>query len=135
MEHLLIKHWTLIFATLKRVTNCAGGKKATIVIATAKKSLRCVLWVKSELEKHDFAKNFDVKTIDQCRGNEYEILVTISNPPNSRGGHLPWLQESHSQNHQRGRPAYSMLDLFTRVTTSLIIIHMNDKVPFCVNNL
>ena len=61
--------------------------------------------------------------------------MTISNPPNSRGGHLPWLQESYSQNHQRGRPAYSMLDLFTRVTTSLTIIHMSDKVPFCVNDL
>ena len=54
----------------------------------------------AKLEKHDFAKNFDVKTIDQCRGNEYEILVTISNPPNRRVGHLPWLQEGCSQNHQ-----------------------------------
>ena len=135
LEHLLLKHWTLIFETLKRVANSAGDKKATIVIATAKKSLRCVVWVKAELEKHNFTKNFDVKTIDQCRGNEYEILVTISNPPNSRGGHLPWLKEGCSQNHQRGRPNYSIQDLFTRVTTSLFIIHMNNKVPFCANNV
>ena len=136
VEHLLIKHWTKIFETLKGVAvTSASEKKIIMVIATAKKSLKCVEWVKAELEKHNFAKNFDFKTIDQCRGNEYETLVTISNPPNSRGGHLPWLYESHSQNHQRGRPAYSMLDLFTRVTTSLIIIHMNDKVPIGVNNL
>ena len=128
LGHLLIKHWTKIFATLKSVAiKSARENIVTIVIATAKKSLTCVEWVKAELQRHHFSKKIDVKTIDQCRGNEYETLVTISNQPNSRGGHLPWLQENHSQNHQQGRPAYALIDLFTRVTTSLFIIHMNDK--------
>ena len=128
LEHLFIKYREKIFTTLKSVSSTSAREnKITIVIATAKKSLLCVEWVKAELKNHDFEKDFDVKTIDQCRGNEYETLVTVSNPPNSRGGHLPWWQERCFQNHQCGRPAYTLLDLFTRVTTSLFIIHMNDK--------
>ena len=125
VSHLMVKHWTKILQVLNSAKKCAG-KKITIVIATAKKDIKCVQWIKQELEKQNFVDDFDVKTIDQCRGNEYGTLVAIFNSSNSRGGFFPWLQGQYSQNHTQGRPNHYVMDVFTRVTTSLFIIHMND---------
>ena len=56
-------------------------------------------------------KFFLVKTIEECRGLEFPVLVTISNEGNIA------LDLSEA----------SIIDAWTRVTTSLFIIHMEYK--------
>ena len=76
-------------------------------------------WIQENLRRNNLTNDeIQVKTIDQCRGLEYEFLVTISNTSNSRGGYVATTSP--------------VLDLYTRVTSSLFIIRMNDKsLSFC----
>ena len=87
---------------------------AYLLCYISRDSSKCVDWIKENLRKKNLTNHdIQVKTIDQCRGLEYEFLVTISNASNSRGGYVA--------------KTSPILDLYTRVTSSLFIIHMNDK--------
>ena len=87
---------------------------AYLLCYISRDSSKCVDWIKENLRKKNLTNHdIQVKTIDQCRGLEYEFLVTISNTSNSRGGYVATTSP--------------ILDLYTRVTSSLYIIHMNDK--------
>ena len=62
--------------------------------------------------KEDFTRNIVVKTIEQCRGIEFPVLVTISN--------------------DRMNKVSSLI----RVTSTLIIIHLEGKSEFwCWNDI
>ena len=65
-----------------------------------------------ELAKNDISTNVSVKVIEECRGLEFKALLTINNDSNK------WAR-THGDS--------SVIDAWTRVTSSLFIIHMECK--------
>ena len=80
-EHLLVSHKTKIFALLRRIQRKfkAENENITVIIKANynEDTSKCVEWIETELKKNLIC-NFDVKTIGQCRGMEFPILVSIT---------------------------------------------------------
>jgi hypothetical protein len=115
VEHLLQENKTKILALLKRIQLKFSVSEITILIDTyqcQQNNQKCVRWLKTELIKENGTiGNLVFKTIEQCRGLEFPVLLTISSA-------LP----SNFLN-----VASTTLDAWTRVTASLFIIQMDDK--------
>ena len=65
-----------------------------------------------KLERSNLSGKVIVKDIDKCRGLEYPVLMTITNDAN-RGA------RTHGDSY--------VIDAWTRVTSSLFIIHMEGR--------
>ena len=109
VEHLLQANETQILAMLKRIQSKFSISKITVLIDTFKDKQKCVNWLRTEMIKENATiGNIVFKTIEQCRGQEFPVLLTISDDSN-----------------------YAMtlttLDAWTRVTVSLFIIQVEDK--------
>ena len=111
-EHLLFANKAKIFALLRRIRTKVKAKdeKITFIIDT-KDARKCVDWIEVELKKN-LIDSVDVKTIEQCRGMEFPILVTIT--------------DLYSLVNTSIRSS-SLMDTWTRVTAFLFIIHMEDS--------
>ena len=79
LEHLLIANKTSIFALLKRLQLKMIDVKITVIVDIYTESKKCAKWLKEQLEKEKIISNFIVKTVKECRGQEFPALVTISN--------------------------------------------------------
>ena len=113
VEHLLKQNQTKIITLLKRIQTKLGTKITVIIdISTAVQD--CVVWLKAELQKESLIRNIDVKSITECRGLEFSALVTISN-----------------EGYRVTRPLWkcSLIDVWTRVTSALFIVHMERRFP------
>ena len=116
LEHYLIANKERIFELLKRVQLKLRTLSITVIVDIGSKTQNCVIWLNTELMKEDFTRNIVVKTIEQCRGIEFPVLVTISN--------------------DRMNKVSSLIDSWTRVTSTLIIIHLEGKSEFwCWNDI
>ena len=84
-------------------------EQVTVIIEVPTESeKKCVSWLMEELEKEVVKKGkIFVKTIEQCRGLEFPVLVTIS--------YFEWRTDSENK---------SVMDPWTRVNSTLYIIHM-----------
>ena len=108
MEHLLQANKTKILSMLKRIQSKFTVLEITVVIDTLKDEQKCVNWIKTELTKeNDTICNIVIKTIGQCRGLEFPVLLVIS-----FGNYYGSFS--------------STLDAWTRVTTSLFIIQRDN---------
>jgi hypothetical protein len=75
-------------------------------------SKECAAFLTEEVAKSDISTNVSVKVIEECRGLEFKALLTI-NTDSNKGART--LGDS------------SVMDAWTRVTSSLFIIHMECK--------
>ena len=108
MEHLLQANKTKILSMLKRIQSKCTELEVTVLIDTLKDEQKCVNWIKTELKKENNAiGNIVIKTIQQCRGLEFPVLLIIS------------FGNYHCD-------FSSTLDAWTRVTTSLFIIQRDN---------
>ena len=109
VEHLLQANKTKILAMLKRIQSKFTALEVTVLIETLIDNQKCGDWMKRELKKADYSTgNIVYKTIGQCRGLEFPVLMTIND------GSKP-------------RMTPSTLDTWTRVTVSLFIIQMDEE--------
>ena len=109
VEHLLQADKTQILAMLKRIQSKFSVSEVTVLIDTLKDQQKCVNWLKAELIKENGNIGKIVfKTIRECRGLEFPVLLTISD-----GSYFG--------------TASTTLDAWTRVTASLFIIQMEDE--------
>ena len=109
VEHLLHANKTKILAMLKRIQSKFTALEVTVLIETLIDNQKCGDWMKRELKKETFLNgNIVFKTIEQCRGVEFPVLMTISD------GSKP-------------RMTPTTLDTWTRVTVSLFIIQMDEE--------
>ena len=115
VEHLLEANKTKILAMLKRMQSKFSVSEITVLIDTSKDEPKCVDWLRTELVKENVTiGNIAFKTIGQCRGLEFPVLLTISTYCTKYGFALT-------------APASTTLDAWTRVTASLFIIQMDEK--------
>ena len=109
VEHLLQANKTKILAMLKRIQSKFKVLEVTILIETLIDNQKCGEWMKRELKKEPFLiGNIVFKTIEQCRGLEFPVLMTIND------GSKP-------------RMTPTTLDKWTRVNVSLFIIQMDEE--------
>ena len=109
VEHILQANETQILAMLKRIQSKFSISKITVLIDTFNDSQKCVNWLRTEMIKENCTiGNIVFKTIEQCRGQEFPVLLTISDDSN---------YEMNS----------TILDAWTRVTVSLFIIQVEKK--------
>ena len=112
VEHLFQANKTQILAMIKRIQSMFTLSEVTVLIYTHEDDPKCVSWLKTELIKeNDSIGNIVFKTIGQCRGLEFPVLLTIG---------------SGSQRSNFGT-ASTTLDAWTRVTASLFIIQMDHE--------
>ena len=115
VEHLFQANRTKILAMIKRIQSKFTKLEVTVLIETFKDDQKCVNWLKTELKEEDGAiSNIVFKTIGQCRGLEFPVLLTIDD-----GGSNYRLEYLAS--------ASTTLDTWTRVTASLFIIQINEE--------
>ena len=96
-----------------------GHEVMTVIVAVQdgfsiiKKSklTHCVQWLIEELKNEGLEEFVEVKTINQCRGLEYSVLVTIT----ANGGST--VQDD----------LFYWIETWTRVRSSLFIIHMENE--------
>ena len=108
-EHLFVAKKTKIIALLKRAQVNFNATKVTVIIDTERRKENCVDWLRKNLEEEGIAENFEVKTVEQCRGLEFPVLVTIGS------------------SSVFGDSTTEIMDTWTRVTSALITIHMERK--------
>ena len=110
VKHLLQANDTIILAMLKRIQSKFKTSEVTVLIAgTSKLAQECNNWMKTELNKENVTvTNIVFKTIGECRGLEFPVLLTIS----------------FSSNYSS---ASTTLDVWTRVTASLFIIQADNE--------
>ena len=116
VEHLLQANKCKILAMLKRIQSKFSMSEITVLIDTRRDFQKCKNWLKTELIKEndtDTIGNIVFKTIEQCRGLEFPVLLTIS-----FGGNFGLVSKA---------PTSTTPDAWTRVTASLFIIHMDDN--------
>ena len=120
MKHLFLQHKSQIIAFIKRALLKNLMTELTILIDTFPSSEECITFVREELEKNHLSIHVIVKNIKECRGLEYHSLMTITKDANSSA-----------------RPSgdSSVIDAWTRVTSSLFIIHMEGKYAKLSNGL
>ena len=82
----------------------------------------CVSWLTDELNKVDLTHDIDVKTLEQCRGQEFYSLVTITYECVGNTGNEEFNQTA-------------VLESWTRAAASLYVIHMAEKGPLLINAL
>ena len=108
VEELLQANKTKILAMLKRIKSKFSLSEITVLIDIKNDDQKCVNWLRTELMKENgTVGNIVFKTIEQCRGLEFPVLLTIS---------------ENSNYYMRSKS----LDAWTRVTASLFIIQMKD---------
>ena len=108
VKHLLQANKTKNFAMLKRIQSKFPTSEVTVLMGTSKQAQECNNWLKTELNKENVTiTNIVFKTIGQCRGLEFPVLLTIS-----------------FSNYYIC--ASITLDVWTRVTTSLFIIQRDN---------
>ena len=109
VKHLLQANKTKILSMLKRIQSKFTVLEVTVLIETLIDNQKCGDWMKRELKKADYSiGNIVYKTIGQCRGLEFPVLLTISD-----------------SNKPRMTP--TTLDTWTRVAVSLFIIQMDEE--------
>ena len=120
VEHLLQANKTKIIAMLKRIQSKFTSLEVTVLIDSRRDDQKCVNWLKTELIKeNDTIGNIVFKTIRQCRGLEFPVLLTISvNSVNTVAFGFFLFGRVFSS---------TALDAWTRVTASLFIIQMEDE--------
>ena len=88
-------------------------QKLTVIIYTQINRKNCELWLKKEVMKEPYNDSeIDVKSIEECRGLEFPVLVTITDEADNTGGGIEYA---------------SVIDTWTRVTSSLFVIHMEGR--------
>ena len=121
VKHLLQANDTIILAMLKRIQSKFKTSEVTVLIAgTSKLAQECNNWMKTELNKENvIVNNIVFKTIGECRGLEFPVLLTISvNSVNTVAFGFFLFGRVFSS---------TALDAWTRVTASLFIIQMEDE--------
>ena len=120
VEHLLQANKTKIHAMLKRIQSKFPTSEVTVLMGTSKQAKECNNWLKTELNKENVTiTNIVFKTIGQCRGLEFPVLLTISvNSVNTVAFGFFLFGRVFSS---------TALDAWTRVTASLFIIQMEDE--------
>ena len=109
VEHFLQANKTKILAMLKRIQSKFSISEITVLIDSTSKKQKCVNWLKTELIKENSTiDNIVFKTIGQCRGLEFPVLLSISDSCSVV-------------------TISTTLDAWTRVTASLFIIQMENK--------
>ena len=101
LEHLFQRHRSPIIKLLKGLHS---QEEVTVIVECDFKLLECVAWLTDEVAQEQLTIN--VKTVDQCRGVEFPVLVTIT----TGGGYFD-----------------HVFDAWTRVTSTLVIIHMDNQ--------
>ena len=84
--------------------------RITVIIDFLNGRKMCIDWLTKELEAKGIADTIDVKVKEECRGMEFPAVITIT----GFGG----IKSPESQ----------IIDAWTRVTSCLGIIHVNDRV-------
>ena len=107
-EHLLEKYREGLVGCLRKIQPMMEEEMITVVISTYRDTPSCVNWLTAELEKEGIT-GVQVKRLSQCRGVEYPVLVSISH-----GDAI-------------GEEGCVLLDAWTRVTSSLYIIHKEGR--------
>ena len=102
LQHLFQAHRSLIIKLLKGLHSQKIQEEVTIIVECDNHLSECVDWLTKEVTQENL-KRINVKTVDQCRGVEFPVLVTITT-----GGYY-----GH------------VFDAWTRVTSTLVIIHMD----------
>ena len=120
MKHLFLQHKSKIIAFMKRALVKNLKTELTIIIDTFPSSEECIIFLREEVVKNNLSRHVIVKDIAACRGLEYPSLMTITNDAN-RGG--------------RTYGDSSTIEAWTRVTSSLFIIHMEGKYSKLSNGL
>ena len=102
----------------KRIQSQFRASEITVLIDTFKDAQKCVRWLKKELEKENGTiANIAFKTIGECRGLEFPVLLTISTNGSNNGLALAIPIST------RALDAWT----WTRVTAALFIIQMEKQ--------
>ena len=112
MTHLFLRNISQIISFIKRVLQKTLTTELNIIVNTSPFTRECIIYLRGELERSNLSSKVIVKDIDKCRGLEYPVLMTITNDAN-RGA------RTHGDSY--------VIDAWTRVTSSLFIIHMEGK--------
>ena len=110
-NHLFITHKKQILTFIKRITKQLTCDMV-VLIDTFPDSKECAAFLTEELAISDISTNVSVKVIEECRGLEFKALLTINNDSNKGA-------RTHGDS--------SVIDAWTRATSSLFIIHMECK--------
>ena len=118
VEHHLQENKTKILAMLKRIQSKFSVSKVTVLIDTSDDE-NCVNWLKTAvITENGTIGNIVFKTIGQCRGLEFPVLLSITLGSNAN---------MDLTNARPGAFAPTTLDAWTRVTASLFIIQMDEE--------
>ena len=101
---------TRILAFLYRHQKKLKPMRITVIIDFLNGRKMCIDWLTKELEAKGIADTIDVKVKEECRGMEFPAVITIT----AYGGR----KSARSQ----------IIDAWTRVTSCLGIIHVDDRV-------
>ena len=114
MEHIFVQNKTKILSLLKRIQGKVNNQNIVVLIEVFEETEKCLNWLQQEVEddRELITDNIVVKTIEECRGREFPVLMTITQEGVRNIG-------SNIQS--------SVIDTLTRVTSSLSIIHMERK--------
>ena len=92
----------------RRIERLAEVDIITVLVSIHQDTHGCVNLLETQL-RNEGIKGVQIKTLDQCRGVEYPILVSIS------------------EGDTIGPEGSVLLDAWTRVTSTLFIIHKESK--------
>jgi hypothetical protein len=104
LSHLLTAHKNRIIQLVRRIRSKLQEAEVTVIISSHENLPECAKWLQRELTNEGLS-GVQVKMLDQCRGVEYPVLVTIT------------------EGDTIGEEGSVLLDIWTRVTSSLYIIH------------
>ena len=112
LNHLFLRHKLQIISFIKKAILKCLHTELIIIVDTFPTSKECSIFLKKVLDTNNLSDKVIIKDTEKCRGLEYPALMTITNDSN-RG--------------VRSSADCNVIDAWTRVTSSLFIIHMEGE--------
>ena len=112
LKHLFISNKATILKLLRRVESTHKSKQITIIVEFCSSQNACINWLNREIKNENLSSDIVIKDVNECRGLEFTDLVIISSD-------TTWGARVYTDS--------SVIDAWTRVTSSLFIINMDGK--------